>query len=1165
MVREPRAFIALIVLMTVAACSSATPVSTPTASATEAVWPSDTSYGRLFSQVQPDGSVSKEVALQAFSTAIASLPGVPAAPGGPPQDFERADGTFAIDWLLPYIDQLTPEQRAVVDSVLAPSPSAVVVNSPQLIAGRGPIVREPAAPAADAQSKPYTDAIAAAVGTVASRLHRDLQVPTYFDFAPPPQDQPRALAFAFPTRNVVGLDPRCQIRATPLIEGSSQTRINVTMAHEVFHCFQFDVLPGRSAVGARAWIIEGQAEWAGEDVGGPGPDGGDWWSAYLKTPTFSLFAREYDAVGFYEHLAETGTSPWTIFDKMLSTPADSTAAFKATGAVEDNFLDTWASGMRRMEALPAAWYAQGRWTTKAHAPEVIERIRNGDLVPASAETMANFEVSIESHADIVELTFQGHVRMHTDQLEVAQVSTIDLCTNLSTTGCTCPDGTSYDGPPLTPSDGIIYLALTGSISGSSGTIRGRPLSDFCKPPPSNKPVHPVGGTNPCAKGCASSVGDPHLETIDQKEYDFQAAGEYTLLRSPDGSMEMQGRQIPYPDIANTSISTALAWRVAGHRVGMYADQSADTYSLWLDGTQVDPQSVGTTDLGSGAALTALADGVEVAYGDGTIATAVFHGHGFAHALDIQIAPSDTFRAQATGLLGPIADGSDLPALADGSILPASQDRPTQFTQRYQQLAQAWHVTDQTSLFDYKPGETTATFDKPGFPTEDVAFTVEELMQQQGVEEFQKATQQCAGLAADQQLTLKCVFDIMATKDPAYADFYAQVQQFLANGPTTLDGPVIEVTPPPPPTPSTELPAGFVQVATDASLIKGATIGPDGMLYASVLKQDFTAQLASVDTTTGTAGPTVTTTGSGGVFLHDGSLWLSEDDPTGSNHCFLEQFDPHMLTSQARISVGCDISGVQAVPVADGVWWLDRSTSDADGHGAMIRHIDPATNTVDRSVGLPFVNGYLASSSSTVIFGDPGQGNGWYRLLPGATSFVALPVPDQSFGLHPQGEGVWLQPAQRLGATSEAEYFTSSATPDRVISIDGILTGADDLAVYVDPPSGDPDQLIRYPTDGSSPSAVLTGATLTTANGDHDLGYFDNDPLVIANQMVAKLWLVQDWPAEGTTAVIAQAASTPEIRASHAKRQAPSATCIPTRSRILSFRRGNHTESRLIRA
>ena len=143
---------------------------------------------------------------------------------------------------------------------------------------------------------------------------------------------------------------------------------------------------------------------------------------------------------------------------------------------------------------------------------------------------------------------------------------------------------------------------------------------------------------------------------------------------------------------------------------------------------------------------------------------------------------------------------------------------------------------------------------------------------------QNATNQCAGVAGDQQTVVNCVFDIMATKDPAYAQFYALITQFLADGPAVLEGPVIEVTPPPPPTPSAVLPAGFVQVATDVSLIKGATIGPDGMLYASILKPDDSAALVSVDTTTGVAGPTIVTTGSGRLFVLAGSLWLAEDDP-----------------------------------------------------------------------------------------------------------------------------------------------------------------------------------------------------------------------------------------------------------------------------------------------
>jgi hypothetical protein len=533
------------------------------------------------------------------------------------------------------------------------------------------------------------------------------------------------------------------------------------------------------------------------------------------------------------------------------------------------------------------------------------------------------------------------------------------------------------------------------------------------------------------------------------------------------------------------------------------------------------------DLGSGAALTAMTDGLEVAYGDGTISTVLFHGNGFAQALDIQIAPSDAFKAQATGLLGPLGANSELPALPDGTVLALSQDRTTRFTQRYQQLAPAWHVTDQTSLFDYKTGETTASFDKADFPNQDVAYTVEELEQNQDPAAVQNANDACVGANGQPEDLSHCIFDILATKDPTYAQFYSLLAQFLANGPAALGaGPIIQVTVPPPPTPSSNLPAGFVQVANDVSLIKGATIGSDGMLYASILKSDDSTALVSVDTTSGAPGASITTTGSGGLFLLGGSLWLAQDDPTGNDKCTLERFDPATLMEQATIPVTCDISGVQAVPVADGVWWLDRSTADGDGHGGMIRHIDPATNTVDRSVAVPFVNGFLGSSPTTVIFGSSDAGSGWYRLTQGATSFTPMTIPGQTFGLYAQGEGLWFQPVQNLGPQPEADFYTSSATPDKVIAIDGTLVGADVSAIYADSSSSNPDQLVRYALDGSAPSPILTGATLTTVNGDQGLGYFDNDPLVIANQKVAKLWRVQDWPVAGTTSVIAQAANTP---------------------------------------
>ena len=470
----------------------------------------------------------------------------------------------------------------------------------------------------------------------------------------------------------------------------------------------------------------------------------------------------------------------------------------------------------------------------------------------------------------------------------------------------------------------------------------------------------------------------------QQPYEFQAAGEYTLLRTPDGSMEIQARQAPYPDCP-----TSRSRRLSPGRspvIGLPCTPiRTRQYSLMLDGAALDPATAGTVDLGGGAALTALPDGIEVAYGDGTISTVLFHGNGFAQALDIQIAPSDALKRRGTGSAG-----------SNRRRLGAARRSLTERSCRCRRCAprssrsatSSWRrpgtSTDQTSLFDYNPVRRRPPSTRQTFPTRTLPSQSMSWSRTRIPPRSRTPTTHASAPPGQPEDLQHCIFDVLATKDPNYAQFYALLTQFLANGPTALGGggPIVEVTVPPPPTPSSNLPAGFVQVTTDVSQIKGATMAADGVLYASVLKPDGTAALVSVDATRGTPGPSITTAGSGGVFLLDGSLWLAQDDPTGGDKCTLERFDPATLAEQATIPVVCDIAGVQAVPVADGVWLLDRSTADGDGHGGMIRHIDPATNTVDRSVEVPFVNGFLGSSPTTVIFGSSDEGSGWYRLTAG---------------------------------------------------------------------------------------------------------------------------------------------------------------------------------------
>ena len=155
---------------------------------------------------------------------------------------------------------------------------------------------------------------------------------------------------------------------------------------------------------------------------------------------------------------------------------------------------------------------------------------------------------------------------------------------------------------------------------------------------------------------------------------------------------------------------------------------------------------------------------------------------------------------------------------------------------------------------------------------------------------------------------------------------------------------------------------------------------------------------------------------------------------------------------------------------------------------MLRHVDPATNTVDRSVELPFENGFLSSSATTVVFGDPQGTDGWFRLTPGATALTSLPVPQDSFVLYPAGEGAWNQPAVDGSSLDEADYVTGSATPDKVVAIDGSLIGADENAIYVSGlDASGVDMLVRYVDAATAPTTVMNGATLTTANGDQDPG------------------------------------------------------------------------------
>ncbi len=78
--------------------------------------------------------------------------------------------------------------------------------------------------------------------------------------------------------------------------------------------------------------------------------------------------------------------------------------------------------------------------------------------------------------------------------------------------------------------------LTGGEFGANHTLQGQTLAG-CQ---DEAPSYDVS----CLNGCAMSNGDPHLVTIDDRGYEFQAAGEFVLLRANDGTFEIQARPEP---------------------------------------------------------------------------------------------------------------------------------------------------------------------------------------------------------------------------------------------------------------------------------------------------------------------------------------------------------------------------------------------------------------------------------------------------------------------------------------------------------------------------------------------------------------------------------------------------------------------------------------------
>jgi subtilisin family serine protease len=290
-------------------------------------------------------------------------------------------------------------------------------------------------------------------------------------------------------------------------------------------------------------------------------------------------------------------------------------------------------------------------------------------------------------------------------------------------------------------------------------------------------------------------GDPHISTVGGIHYDFQSAGEFVLLE--DGPTQLQTRQTavetttspitnPYTGLTScVSLNTAFAAKVGDHRLSFQPSLSGDPdpsgMHLRIDGALITPTATGM-NLGAGGHVSSYgAGGIQVDFPDGT--TSIVTPNWWPSESRWYLTVHVYHTPASEGIAGALAPGSWLPALPGGASMgPMPANLHQRFVDLNTTFADAWRVTNASSLFDYAPGTSTATFTFPSWPGEKSPCRLEGS-QRKPVEptDLETAKKVCS-VIVDKDHNLDCVSDVKVTGELGFAKAH-QISEAIQVGST----------------------------------------------------------------------------------------------------------------------------------------------------------------------------------------------------------------------------------------------------------------------------------------------------------------------------------------------------------------------------------------------
>jgi hypothetical protein len=194
---------------------------------------------------------------------------------------------------------------------------------------------------------------------------------------------------------------------------------------------------------------------------------------------------------------------------------------------------------------------------------------------------------------------------------------------------------------------------------------------------------PAGAIASCAD--ATSVGDTHVTTFSGLYYDFQASGDFVLMRDgPDFEVQTRQKTGP-PQYPNTAVNKAVAVRMGKTRVALYIEPTRlvinGTAKTLADGSTI-AESTGVQIVRHGSVYIVTNDS-----GDSMSATLnpqwIDVNVGLGHAL-----------TEIRGLLGNPKGTEQVLATSAGVVL----NEPVTFTDLYHTYADSWRVHPKDSMF-----------------------------------------------------------------------------------------------------------------------------------------------------------------------------------------------------------------------------------------------------------------------------------------------------------------------------------------------------------------------------------------------------------------------------------------------------------------------------------